>query len=119
MTLIRRQIAPPAERYLVISVALVAVRACFRVRRRSTRTSTDGPPGSSVNPSRQARINPEFTQGRQTDLLFVDGNSFLGLTSNLARGACPDLGSISPDARHYRPIRIQERRGPSGMRGCG
>ena len=31
------------ERYLVISVALVAVRACFRVRRRSTRTSTDGP----------------------------------------------------------------------------
>src|ERR1017187_6980039 len=50
MTLIGRQIAPPAERYLVISVALVAVRACFRVRRRSTRTSTDGPPGSSVNP---------------------------------------------------------------------
>jgi hypothetical protein len=32
------------ERYLVISVALVAVRACFRVRRRSTRTRTDGPP---------------------------------------------------------------------------
>jgi len=43
------------ERYLVISVALVAVRACFRVRRRSTRTSTDGPPGSSVNPSRLGR----------------------------------------------------------------
>jgi hypothetical protein len=44
------------ERYLVISVALVAVRACFRVRRRSTRTSTDGPPGSSVNPCRPGRI---------------------------------------------------------------
>src|ERR1022692_3321565 len=41
-----------AERYLVISVALVAVRACFRVRRRSIRTSTDGPPGSSVSPWR-------------------------------------------------------------------
>ena len=35
--------ARPA-RYLMISVALVAVRACFRVRRRSTRTSTDGGP---------------------------------------------------------------------------
>src|ERR1035437_4571584 len=34
--------ARPA-RYLVISVALVAVRTCFRVRR-STRTSADGPP---------------------------------------------------------------------------
>src|ERR1019366_1055972 len=56
MTLIGRQIAPPAERYFVLSVALVAVRACFRVRRRSTRTSTDGPPGSSVNPSRQRRV---------------------------------------------------------------
>lgn len=33
-----------AGRYLVISVALVAIRACFRVRCRSTRTSTDGPP---------------------------------------------------------------------------
>ena len=40
------------KRYLVISVALVEGRACFRVRRRSTRTSTDGPPGSSVNPLR-------------------------------------------------------------------
>src|ERR1017187_1367722 len=59
MTLIRRQIAPPAERYLVISVALLAVRACFRVRRRSTRTSTDGPPGSSVNPSRPALTTSE------------------------------------------------------------
>src|ERR1035438_9619920 len=29
MTLIRRQIAPPAERYLVISVALVAVGRAF------------------------------------------------------------------------------------------
>ena len=47
------------ERYLVISVALVAVRACFRVRRRSTRTSTDGPPGSSVNPSRPALTTSE------------------------------------------------------------
>ena len=36
----------------MISVALVAVRACFRVHRRSTRTNTDGPPGSSVNPWR-------------------------------------------------------------------
>src|SRR5450759_3362476 len=47
--------ARPA-RYLVISVALVAVRACFRVRRRSTRTSTDGPAGSSVNPWQLGRI---------------------------------------------------------------
>src|ERR1039457_5665036 len=45
------------ERYLVISVALVAVRACFRVRRRSTTTSTDGPAGSSVNPWRQGRTD--------------------------------------------------------------
>src|ERR1039457_3816300 len=46
------------ERYLVISVALVVVRACFRVRRRSTRTSTDGPPRSSVNPSRLLKNYP-------------------------------------------------------------
>ena len=63
MTLIGRQIAPPAKRYLVISVALVAVRACFRVRRGSTRTSTDGPPGSSVNPSRLYVTDTDSAQG--------------------------------------------------------
>ena len=71
MTLIGPQIAPPAERYLVISVALVAVRACFRVRRRSTRTSTDGPPGSSVNPWRPGRIYPAKAPCRENSWLIT------------------------------------------------